>query len=114
MESEDEEMIELKGKKNSNVVSLTHTVETGVGVMFFCNNWSSFPLPPPPPQTQTHEYTGQLIAVVIDENDEEVTKSSTAAKTSASSKSSAAIKSYVGMDERKLATKPSTTSVAID
>jgi hypothetical protein len=39
IESEDEEMIGLKRKKNSNV------------------------------QTQTHEYTGHPIAVVIDEED---------------------------------------------
>ena len=32
MESEDEEMIGLKRKKNSNVVILTHTVGTGAGV----------------------------------------------------------------------------------
>ena len=37
MEPEDEEMIGLKRKKNSNVGSLTHTVGTGVGVMF-CRN----------------------------------------------------------------------------
>jgi hypothetical protein len=37
MESEDEEMIGLKRKKNSNVVSLTHTVGTGAGVTFCCN-----------------------------------------------------------------------------
>jgi hypothetical protein len=37
MESEDEEMIRLKRKKNSNVVSLTHTVGTGAGVTFCCN-----------------------------------------------------------------------------
>ena len=37
MESEDDEMIGLKRKKNSNVVSLTHTVGTSVGVMFCCN-----------------------------------------------------------------------------
>ena len=38
MESEDEEMIGLKRKKNSNVVTLTHTVGTGAGVTFCCNN----------------------------------------------------------------------------
>jgi hypothetical protein len=48
IESEDEEMIGLKRKKNSNV------------------------------QTQTHKYTGHPIAVVIDEEDEEATKPSTA------------------------------------
>jgi hypothetical protein len=30
-------MIGLKRKKNSNVVSLTHTVGTGAGVTFCCN-----------------------------------------------------------------------------
>jgi hypothetical protein len=70
--------------------------------------------PPPPPQTQTHEYAGHLIVVIIDEEDEEATKPSTAAKSSAATKSSAAIKSSVGVDERKLAAKPSTTGVIVE
>ena len=105
MESEDEEMMGL---------SLSHTVGTGLGVTFYCTNWSSPPLPPPPLQTQTHKYTGHPIAVVIDEEDEEATKSSTAAKSSAVTKSSAAIKSSVGMDKRKLTAKPSTTGVDVE
>jgi hypothetical protein len=84
IESEDGEMISLKRKKNSNV------------------------------QTQTHEYTGPPIAVVFDEEDEEVTKQSTAAKSSAATKSSAAITSSVGVDERKLAAKPYTTGVVVE
>ena len=84
IESEDEEMIGLKRKKNSNV------------------------------QTQTHEYTGHPIAVVFDEEDEEATKPSTAAKSSATTKSSTAIKSSVGVDKRKLAAKPYTTGVVVE
>ena len=84
IESEDEEMIGLKRKKNSNV------------------------------QTQTHKYAGHLIAVVIDEEDAEATKPSTAAKSSTATKSSTAIKSSVGVDEQKLAAKPSTTGVVIE
>jgi hypothetical protein len=63
---------------------------------------------------QTHEYAGHLIVVIIDEEDEEATKPSTAAKSSAATKSSAAIKSSVGVDERKLAAKPSTTGVIVE
>jgi hypothetical protein len=68
---------------------------------------------PPQTQTQTHEYTGHMIVVVIGEEDEEATKPSTAAKSSAPTKSSAAIKSSVSVDKRKLAAKPSTTGVVI-
>ena len=84
IESEDEEMIGLKRKKNSNV------------------------------QTQTHEYTGHPIVVVIDEENEEATKPSTAAKSSATTTPSAAIKSSVGVDEQKLAAKPYTTGVVVE
>ena len=84
IESEDEEMIGLKRKKNSNV------------------------------QTQTHEYTGHPIVVVIDEENEEATKPSTAAKSSATTMPSAAIKSSVGVDEQKLAAKPYTTGVVVE
>ncbi len=75
---------------------------------------ASSPLPPLPPQTQTHEYAGHPIAVVIDEEDEEATKPSTAAKSYAATKSFAAIKSSVRVDERKLAAKPSTTGVVVE
>ncbi len=84
IESEDEEMIGLKRKKNSNV------------------------------QTQTHEYTGHPIVVVIDEENEEATKPSTAAKSSAMTTPSAAIKSSVAVDEQKLAAKPYTTGVVVE
>jgi hypothetical protein len=61
-----------------------------------------------------HEHTGHPIAVVIDEEDEEATKSSTAAKSSDATKSSAAIKSSVSVDEQKLAAKPYTTGVVAE
>jgi hypothetical protein len=84
IESKDEEMIGLKRKKNSNV------------------------------QTQTHKYAGHPIAVVIDEEDAEATKPYTAAKSFTATKSSTAIKSSVGVDEQKLAAKPSTTGVVVE
>jgi hypothetical protein len=49
------------------------------------------------------EYTGHPIVVVIDEENKEATKPSTAAKSSAATTPSAAIKSSVGVDEQKLA-----------
>ena len=80
IESDDEEMIGLKRKKNSYV------------------------------QTQTHEYTGHP----IEDDEEEVTKPSTSAKSFAPTKPSAAIKSSVGVDERKLAVMPYTTVVVFE
>ena len=57
-------------------------------------------LAPSNADTRVHRASDYPIAVVIDKEDEEATKSSTAAKSSTVTKSSAAIKSSVGMDER--------------
>jgi hypothetical protein len=71
-------------------------------------------LAPSNADTRVHRASDYPIAVVIDKEDEEATKSSTSAKSSAANKLSTAIKSSVSVDEQKLAAKPSTTSVVVE